>query len=74
MLQELKVLQMDLLELVAVELVKQDQLIQVDHKQELVVMVDRLWLDAHVLTPPDALTSTVHRIQAGGYKTIIRIS
>jgi len=30
---------MDLLELVVVELVKQDQLIQVDHKQELVEMV-----------------------------------
>ena len=34
--QELKILQMDMQQLVVVELVKQEKLIQVEHKQELV--------------------------------------
>ena len=34
--------------------------------QELVILMDGLWLDALVVQPPDDLSSTVHKIQAGG--------
>ena len=34
--------------------------------QELVALVDGIWLDALVLQAPDDLTSTVHKIQGGG--------
>ena len=34
--------------------------------QELVVNLDRVWIDAVVLQPPDSMSSTVHRVSAGG--------
>ena len=34
--------------------------------QELVALVDGIWIDALVLQPPDEITSTVHKIQGGG--------
>lgn len=34
--------------------------------QELVALIDGIWLDARVLQPPDCGSSTVHKVQGGG--------
>ena len=34
--------------------------------QELVALIDGMWMDARVLQPPEHISSTVHKLQAGG--------